>query len=88
VVLDNMEKGVDAAVGLAIEGIAKGTQDHIVAYGLKEGGVGLTSLHDDVANSKCEIVKFPDAIAKAKDLRAKIESGEIKLADPMLNPRK
>ena len=88
VVLDNMEKGVDAALVLAVEGIAKGTQEHIVAYGLKEGGVGLTSLHDDVAKSQCEIVKFPDAIAKVKDLKAKIESGEIKLADPMFNPRK
>jgi basic membrane protein A len=88
VVLDNMEKKVDTALEKAIEGIVKGDQQQIVAYGLKEGGLGLTSLDKDAATSKCEIMKFPDAIAKVKEMKAKIESGEIKLSDPMLSPKK
>ncbi len=84
VVLDNMVKHVDNALVKAVEGIAKGDQDHIVAYGLKEGGVGLTSLNADVAGSQCVIAKHPDVIAKLKELAGKIESGSVKLEDPMM----
>ena len=83
-VLDNMVKHVDNAVEKAVEGMVQGIQPQVVAYGLKEGGVGLTGLGPDVANSQCVIAKHPDVIAKLKAIEAKIESGEIKLSDPML----
>jgi basic membrane protein A len=83
-----MEKRVDNALEQAVEGMVKGTQPQIVAYGLKEGGVTLTSLEPGLDKSKCVIAKHPDVIAKVKAIAAKIESGEIKLSDPMLNPRK
>ena len=83
-VLDNMQKKIDVVVGQAVEGIVAGTQEHIVAYGMKEGGLTLTSLEPDLADSKCEIVKFPDAVAKMKEYMAKIESGELKIADPLM----
>ena len=82
-VLDNMEKHVDKALEKAVEGIVKGDQPQIVAYGLKEGGVGLTAFDPGLAKSQCEIAKHPDVVAKLKALRDKIESGEIKLSDPM-----
>jgi basic membrane protein A len=87
-VLDNMEKRVDNALVQAVEGIVAGTQQHLVAYGLKEGGLSLTSLDDNLADSKCEIAKFPDVVKKAHEIAADIESGKITMADPMMNPRK
>lgn len=83
-VLDNMEKRVDNALVQAVEGIVAGTQQHVVAYGLKEGGLSLTSLDEGLANSKCEIAKFPDVVKKAHDIAADIEAGKIKLEDPMM----
>ena len=82
-VLDNMEKHVDKALEKAVEGIVKGDQPPIVAYGLKEGGVGLTAFDPGLAKSQCEIAKHPEVIAKLKAIREKIELGEIKLSDPM-----
>jgi basic membrane protein A len=87
-IIDNMQKRVDNALEKAVLGMVKGDQPQIVAYGLKEGGVTLTSLEPGADKSQCEVVKHPDVVAKIKALRAKIESGEIKLSDPMLNPRK
>ncbi|HEY1721255.1 MAG TPA: BMP family ABC transporter substrate-binding protein [Magnetospirillaceae bacterium] len=87
-VLDNMVKHVDKALKNAVEGMVKGGQPQIVAYGLKEGGVGLTAFDPGLAKSQCEIAKHPDVIAKVKVIADKIESGEIKLSDPMLNPKK
>lgn len=87
-VLDNMEKKVDTVLGLAVEGIAAGSQPAFVAYGFKEGGLSLEGLGANPAASKCMIDKFPAAIAKAKEAAADIASGKITLQDPLQNPRK
>lgn len=82
-VMDNVEKKTDVAVELAVKGIEAGSQPPIVALGLKEGGMSLTSLDPDVAASKCTIANYPDVIAKVKALRDQIADGTIKIADPM-----
>jgi basic membrane protein A and related proteins len=82
-VMDNVEKRTDVAVELAVKGITAGSQPPIAALGLKEGGMALTGLEDNVKDTKCTIADYPDAIAKVKALRDQIVSGEIKVADPM-----
>ena len=83
-VLDSVEKHTDKAIESSVAGIFRGDQPRIASFGLKEGGLTLTGLRPDAAQSQCEIVKHPDVITKLKDLRAQIESGAIKLADPMM----
>ena len=83
-VMDNIEKKTDVAVELAVKGIMGDSQQPIVALGLKEGGMALTGLGDDVKNSKCTIADNPDVIAKVKALRDQIANGELKIADPMM----
>jgi basic membrane protein A len=45
--------------------------------------MALTGLDDNVADTKCTIADFPDAIAKVKALRDQIVSGALAIADPM-----
>jgi basic membrane protein A len=84
VVMDNVEKKTDVAVELAVKGIVAGSQQPIAALGLKEGGMALTGLDDNVKDSKCTIADYPDAIAKVKALRDQIVSGAVTIADPMM----
>ena len=51
------------------------SQPPITALGLKEGGMALTGLGDDVKDSQCTIADYPDAIAKVKAIRDQIVSG-------------
>ncbi len=83
-VMDNVEKRTDVAVELAVKGIVAGSQPQIAALGLKEGGMALTGLEDNVKDSKCTIANYPDVIAKVKALRDEIVSGAITIADPMM----
>jgi basic membrane protein A len=83
VVMDNVEKKTDVAVELAVKGIKAGNQPQIVALGLSEGGMALTGLADNVADSKCTIAEYPDVITKVKEIRDQIVSGALKLEDPM-----
>ena len=85
-VMDNIEKKTDVAVELAVKGIWEGNQQPITALGLKEGGMALTGLGDNVKDSQCAIAEFPDAIIKIKELRDQIVSGALVIADPM-NPQ-
>ena len=84
IVMDNVEKKTDVSVELAVKGIMDGTQQPITALGLKEGGMALTGLADNVKDSKCTIADYPDVIAKIKELRDQIVSGALKLDDPMM----
>ena len=70
--MDNVEKKTDVAVELAVKGIIAGTQQPIAAFGLKEGGMTLTGLEDNVKDSQCTIADYPDVIAKVKALRDQI----------------
>lgn len=82
-ILDNVEKKVDVVVVEAVKGILAGNQAPLSSYGLKEGGITLTGLGDDVANSKCLIASHPDVIAKVREIRDAIASGTLTVADPM-----
>ena len=83
-VLDNVEKHTDKAIEASVAGIFRGDQPHFASFGLKEGGLTLTGLRPDAAQSQCLIVKRPEVIAKLRDIAAKIEDGTIRLADPMM----
>jgi len=83
-VVDNALKRVDNAVVQTIDAIVAGNAGSLFAYGLKEGGIGLVPFSvDKPEDSKCQIVKNADVLAKVKDIQAKIISGEIKIEDPM-----
>lgn len=82
-VMDNVEKKTDVAVDLAVHGIVAGSQAPIAALGLKEGGMAVTGLEDNVKDSKCTIANYPDVIAKIKALRDQIVDGSLTIADPM-----
>ncbi|WP_441694695.1 BMP family ABC transporter substrate-binding protein [Inquilinus sp. YAF38] len=82
-VMDNIEKKVDVALVEAVKGILAGTQAPLTSYGVKEGGITLTGLGDDVAGSKCLIAEHPDVITKVKELRDAIAAGTVTVTDPL-----
>jgi basic membrane protein A len=83
-VMDNVEKLTDKVVEQAVTGIFRGGQPQMTTFGLKEGGMTLTGLEQDVEKSQCAIAKYPDVIAKIKALRSEIETGTIRIADPLM----
>lgn len=83
-IVDNALKRVDNAVVQTIDSIVAGNAGSLFAYGIKEGGIGLVPFSvDKPEDSKCQIMKNADVLAKVKDIQAKIVSGEIKIEDPM-----
>ncbi|MEU6376283.1 BMP family ABC transporter substrate-binding protein [Streptomyces sp. NPDC046909] len=80
-VVDNVIKRTDIAVEKGIESVLSG-KTGTVSYGLKEGGISLTGLEDGVDSSKCVIADHKDVLAKVKELRDQIVSGELKVDDP------
>jgi basic membrane protein A len=82
-ILDSALKQVDSVLPQMVDKVLAGSTDHVVAFGLAEGGLGLVGLTDGAADSGCEIVKSPDVIAKLQTLQAQVVSGEIKIPDPM-----
>jgi basic membrane protein A len=83
-IVDSVLKKTDVAVELAVKGIVAGTQPQIVALGLKEGGMTLAGIEDDPKASQCVIADNAAVIAKVRALRDQIESGAIKIDDPMM----
>jgi len=81
-VVDNVVKEVDVVTADSIGNILDGKKGGISSYGLKEKGVTLTGLQDDVASSKCLIAAHPDVIDQVKSVRDKIVGGEVKVDDP------
>ncbi len=84
-VMENLIKRVDVAVYETVGGILEGkTTETVHAYGLAEGGVGLTVLTaDDPEATECAILDHPDVIDQVRDLQQKIIDGEIKVDDPL-----
>ncbi len=82
-VVDNAIKRVDVAVVNSVGDILDGKTGGFTAYGLAEGGVGLTGLEDGVADSECLIADHPDVIEKVAAVRDQIVSGEIVVQDPL-----
>ena len=59
IVMDNVEKKTDVSVELAVKGIMDGTQQPITALGLKEGGMALTGLADNVKDFQVHDRRLP-----------------------------
>jgi basic membrane protein A len=82
-VLDSAVKHVDHVTTMAIEAIAHHTQPPAASYGIKEGGVGLTSQEAGAAGSLCLVVGMKEVAGKLAALRDDIVAGRITVADPM-----
>ncbi len=50
---------------------------------LADGGVDLATFAYPNSDTSCVLGKYPEVVAKVKDLRAKIISGELKVEDPL-----
>ncbi|NDV00522.1 BMP family ABC transporter substrate-binding protein [Pseudoroseicyclus tamaricis] len=83
VVMDNIEKNTDIVVEMGVRGIIEGTQPAIVALGLADEGMTLTSLKPGVEDSECLIANYPEVIEQVAALRDQIVAGELEVADPM-----
>jgi basic membrane protein A len=82
-VVDNAIKRVDIALVNSVGDILEGNTGGFTAYGLAEGGVGLTGLEEGVAESECLIADHPEIIEQVAAIRDQIISGEIVVADPL-----
>jgi basic membrane protein A len=82
-VVDNAIKRVDVALVNSVGDILDGKTGGFTEYGLAEGGVGITGLEDNVADSKCLIADHPDVIEKVAAVRDQIVSGELVVTDPL-----
>jgi len=81
-VVDNVIKRTDIAVERGIEQIASGKPGGATSYGLKEGGITLTSLEAGLETSQCLIAQHPDTIKTVGGLRDQIVAGTLTVADP------
>ncbi|MYV98997.1 BMP family ABC transporter substrate-binding protein [Streptomyces sp. SID3343] len=81
-VVDNVIKRTDIAVERGVEQIAGGRTGGVTSYGLKEGGITLTSLEPGLETSQCLIAQHPDTIKTVLGLRDQIVAGSIAVADP------
>jgi basic membrane protein A len=81
-VVDNVVKEVDVVTADSIGKILDGKAGGTVSYGLKENGVTLTGLQDDVGSSQCLIADHSDVITQVKSVRDSIVSGEVTVDDP------
>jgi basic membrane protein A len=81
-VVDNVIKEVDVVTADSIANILDGDAGGLVSYGLKEEGVTLTGLQDDVDSSQCLIADHPDVIEQVTSVRDQIVSGEVTVDDP------
>lgn len=82
-VLDNVIKHTDVAIEKAVEQIDGGKPGGVASYGVKEGGITLTSLEPGVESSQCAIAQHPDVIKKVTELRDQIVDGKLTVADPV-----
>ncbi|WP_432544994.1 BMP family ABC transporter substrate-binding protein [Kineococcus sp. SYSU DK002] len=81
-VVDNVLKNVDVALADAVQAVLSGDTGGNQVYGLKEGGVGVTALADDVATSGCLVADRPDVVAKVQEVAQQIVDGTVVVADP------
>jgi basic membrane protein A len=81
-ILDSAVRHVDLVIARAIAGIAARTQPGTVSYGLKDGAVNLTALEANAASSQCVAAADPAVMARVAEVRDKIVSGQLVIADP------
>lgn len=82
-VVDNVVKRVDTVASDALGKILGGSKGGaVVSYGLKEGGISLTGLQDDVASSGCLIAQHQDVLTTVRQARDQIVGGSLPVRDP------
>jgi basic membrane protein A len=81
-IVDNTMKAVDVLVVQEIGAILDGTAEPLTSFGLKEGGMDLTSLMPGAEQSQCVVMDHPDVIAAVKQAKQDIIDGKIQVKDP------
>jgi basic membrane protein A and related proteins len=81
-IVDNTMKAVDVLVGKEIGAILDGSAESLTSYGLKEGGMDLTSLMPGAEQSQCVAVDHPDVVSAVKQAKQDIIDGKIQVKDP------
>ena len=82
-VVDNAIKRVDVALIEGVGEVLDGNTGGLTAYGLAEGGVGLTGLEDGVEDSQCLIADYPEILEQVAEVRDQIIAGELEVQDPL-----
>lgn len=83
-IVENTLKRVDVAILESIQNILDGSDQHLLSYGLAEGGMNLVAFSDvDLAGSGCLIAEHPQVVEQIGELRQQIIEGELKIPDPM-----
>ena len=83
-IVDNLLKRVDNVTVQSIDAIMAGEGEQVVAYGLKEEGIGIVPFAlEDAENSGCVIMDHPDVIERLEEIQQQIIDGEIQIQDPM-----
>jgi basic membrane protein A len=83
-IIDNTLKGADAAILNSVDAIMSGAESSVFAVGLKEGGMAVVALREDLLpSSQCLIAQRPEVVAKVRDVAKEIIDGRLKLPDPM-----
>jgi basic membrane lipoprotein Med (substrate-binding protein (PBP1-ABC) superfamily) len=81
-VVDSMIKRSDIAVQDGLKAIEDNAGGGPKSYGIKENGISLASLEPTVDASQGTVMSNQEVPSKVKELRGKIASGELKVADP------
>ncbi len=82
-VVDNAIKRVDVALLEGVGEVLDGKTGGLTAYGLAEGGVGLTGLEEGVEDSQCLIADYPEILEQVAAVRDQIVNGELEVQDPL-----
>ncbi len=81
-IVDNTMKAVDVLIVDQIGAILDGDAEPLTSYGLKEGGMDLTSLMPGAEESQCVVMDHPDVIEAVKQAKQDIIDGTIQVEDP------
>ncbi|MFT4235898.1 MAG: BMP family ABC transporter substrate-binding protein [Microbacterium sp.] len=83
-VVDNVIKAVDVVIANEVDKIVAGESGGTAtAYGLASGGLSLTSLTADAADSGCLVMDYPEIITAVEEARDAIIAGDIVVPDPV-----
>ncbi|MEV4315982.1 BMP family ABC transporter substrate-binding protein [Actinocrispum sp. NPDC049592] len=81
-VVDTLVSHPDVVIKDAMDAIDAGQPGRLRSYGLKENALSVHALEADVATAQCTIAGKAEVIAKVRELREKIVTGELAVADP------
>lgn len=82
-VVDNAVKRTDVVLIKSIGRVLSKKGPQVAQYGLKSGGLTLTTLSaKQPKKTKCLLAKYPAVVALIKKVRQQIVSGKLKIKDP------